>query len=360
MRGDRGDVARLTWAAIGITWVPVVLLSLLGRDEGGHPLLHSVSVHVRLLVTIPCFFLAEAAVHAATRRCLERLAEGRWVVDPDGALPRLLASVGRARDGTFAEVALVVVALALSVDALLDLVRPAGAAAPDWSRLPPAALLCYTLVSLPIFHFLGLRWLWRWALWAYLLVRLARLDIRPLATHPDEQGGLSLLSEPSVGFSPVVFGFSAMVFGDRAAGFVPSSEQLVRLLLQGALLALVFVLLAFGPLIVFAPCLFRARLEAERELGNLGAEYVRAFDGRWFGRRVQGGLLGTPDIQSLADLASAWDVLRRMRLVPVTRRQVLVIAVATFLPLVLLVLTKFPLVELLVDAGQVWLGQPGR
>ena len=52
-------------------------------------------------------------------------------------------------------------------------------------------------------------------------------------------------------------------------------------------------------------------------------------------------------IQSLADLANSLDVVRTMRLIPVTREMVTRLAVATLAPVVPLALTMMPREELL-------------
>jgi hypothetical protein len=57
--------------------------------------------------------------------------------------------------------------------------------------------------------------------------------------------------------------------------------------------------------------------------------------------------LGTADIQSLADLSNSVSIVRDMRLVPVSLSIVKSLAVAALLPLLPLVLFKYPLADLL-------------
>ena len=57
--------------------------------------------------------------------------------------------------------------------------------------------------------------------------------------------------------------------------------------------------------------------------------------------------MGSADIQSLADLGNSYEVVRTMRLAPVTRDAVLRLAAATLVPMVPLLLTMIPLEELL-------------
>jgi hypothetical protein len=75
---------------------------------------------------------------------------------------------------------------------------------------------------------------------------------------------------------------------------------------------------------------------------------VRGFDAKWLrvGARDE-PLLGSADIQSLADLANSFEVVRTMRLAPITNDALLRLVVATVAPVVPLTLTMMPLEELL-------------
>jgi len=57
--------------------------------------------------------------------------------------------------------------------------------------------------------------------------------------------------------------------------------------------------------------------------------------------------VGSADIQSLADLGNSFEVVRAMRVAPVTRDAILQLAAATLLPVAPLLLTVMPLQELL-------------
>ena len=58
-------------------------------------------------------------------------------------------------------------------------------------------------------------------------------------------------------------------------------------------------------------------------------------------------MVGSGDIQSLADLGNSFEVVRTMRLAPVTKEAILQLAAATLAPVVPLALTVMPLEELL-------------
>jgi len=76
---------------------------------------------------------------------------------------------------------------------------------------------------------------------------------------------------------------------------------------------------------------------------------VREFDRKWLrGARPAGEpLVGSADIQSLADLGNSFEVIRTMRLAPVTKEMILQLVLLTLAPIVPLLLTMMPLDQLL-------------
>ena len=81
----------------------------------------------------------------------------------------------------------------------------------------------------------------------------------------------------------------------------------------------------------------------------MASRYVADFRRKWIeGHSAKDeALVGSADIQSLADLSNSFEVVREMRLVPFGRATVLRLAVLTALPLVPLTLTMIPLEQLI-------------
>jgi hypothetical protein len=102
------------------------------------------------------------------------------------------------------------------------------------------------------------------------------------------------------------------------------------------------------PLLVFAPQLAQAKRTGLREYGTLAERYVREFDAKWLRGGAPAGepLVGSGDIQSLADLGNSYEVVRTMRILPVTKDAILRLGAATLVPLLPLALTMMPLEEL--------------
>jgi hypothetical protein len=73
------------------------------------------------------------------------------------------------------------------------------------------------------------------------------------------------------------------------------------------------------------------------------------FESKWLhGRRpAEEALLGSPDIQSLADLNNSYAVVRDMFIVPIDKRTLVGLAMATLLPMVPLLFLATPADELI-------------
>jgi len=112
--------------------------------------------------------------------------------------------------------------------------------------------------------------------------------------------------------------------------------------------AVLLYLLALGPVCVFAPRLLRQRLHGLHTYGSLASEYVIGFEKKWIeGQRPDGeALVGTADIQSLADLANSFAVVQHIRPFPFGREAIIAVAVFVAFPLLPLTLTMFSLQEL--------------
>ena len=119
-----------------------------------------------------------------------------------------------------------------------------------------------------------------------------------------------------------------------------------RVEIVGTAVVLVFAVL--GPLLLFTPQLRAARRKGLAAYGNLGQRYAREFDAKW----VRGGapadepLLGSADIQSMADLRNSFLVIDGIQMAPFAMRNVLDLAVITLLPVAPLLLTTFSVEQL--------------
>jgi hypothetical protein len=341
-----------------VAWLPLLVLAALeGRLLGGVavPFLMDVDVHVKFLLAVPLLIVAELVVHQRMRTLAVTFRERNLI--PEAATQRLdaaVASAYRLRNSVPAEMLLLAFVYVVGVTVIWR--QYTGLDAATWYATPVGdgsslslAGVWYGYVSLPIFQFLLCRWYFRIFIWTRLLWQVSRIELRLVPTHPDRVGGLGFLAATSHAFIPLLMAHGALLAGNLANQIFHTGASLTQFRLEVLLLMLFMVVLVVGPLLVFAPQLAQARRTGLREYGTLAQGYVRNFDRKWLRGDGDDGepLLGSGDIQSLADLGNSYAVIQDMRVVPVTRQAMVQLAGATVAPVVPLLLTLMPLEELI-------------
>ena len=165
----------------------------------------------------------------------------------------------------------------------------------------------------------------------------------------DRVGGLGFLSSTVYAFALLAVAHGALLAGTLANRIFFLGATLPEYKVEIAVMVIVLMCVVLGPLLVFAPQLAQAKRTGLREYGTLAERYVREFDAKWLrgGAPADEPFVGSGDIQSLADLSNSFEVVRTMRIAPVTKETILQIVVATLAPIVPLALTMMPLEELL-------------
>lgn len=356
LSGPALELLRRRIMVISLTaWLPLgILAAIEGHFLGRQTLsfLGDIESHVRFLVALPLLIAAELVVHRRIRPVIKLFLK-RGIVTPEDT-PKFYAAIDaalRARNSPWLELAVLLftyIAGHLFWRHQVALEASTWYASPDGTGIHlTLAGYWYSFVSLPIFQFILLRWYLRLGIWFLFLWRTSRLQLRLMSAHPDRSGGIGFLGGISYAFAPVLLAQGTLLAGLIASRIFYQGQNLMSFKVTIIMLAGFFVLMILGPLTIFTPQLSRARLNGLGEYGNLATAYVTGFDEKWFHGVPKGKLLGSTDIQSLADLANSYAVVSDMRLVPFTLKDMLRLAVATVLPISPLLLTVMPFEELL-------------
>jgi hypothetical protein len=336
-------------ALVLLTWAPPVVLSALKGPEHARAFLENPSNQYRLLVAGPVAILVEPMVGRVLGRAVQHFRASGLVRDDDaGRFRSLLDDVRRLRESKIAEVMLLAatyllnawLAGGMSGYAPVQPMQRFASSTPAW--------LWYAWISRPILYFLMLRWLWRITIWSFFLWRCSRLSLELSAAHPDHSCGLGFLAQAHASFGLVAFAFGvvwAAGWRERFLAGVANAESL-----EATLPVFIVVVAAamLGPLLVFSRKIFRTRQQAMLRYGTLAAEYCRQFERRWLdpGPPPSEPLLGTPDLQSFADLQNTLAAVRATRFVPYDRAALIALVLGIALPLLPLLTLILPLREL--------------
>jgi hypothetical protein len=358
-----GDSLELVWRRILVlvlvAWLPLVLLSsidhhLLGK-EIKVPFLHDILVHVRFLVSLPLLISAEVIIRQRIDP-LVRLFASRHIVATED-MPRFNAAIYsaiRARDSIFLEVIILILVYTVGswiTRSQLSLVTATWYATPDGQHLhlTPAGYW-FVLISIPIFQFIILRWYMRLIIWYRLLWQIARLRLRLTAAHPDRAGGIGFLGDASYAFSFILFAQGALLSGMIASRVLLYNQNLMSFQSDAIGLVIFSLLLILGPLAMFTPQLIRAKYQGLATYGSLANRYLFRFEEKWIPTSTTEAneLLGTSDIQSLADMGNSFTFVREMRIVPFDLEDVVWLAVAIAAPFLPLTLLAFSTQEIIL------------
>jgi len=314
-----------------------------------------VDVHIKFLVVVPLLIVAELVVHRRISPLVNQFLEQGLV--PETARPRFDAAVAsalRLRNSVLAEVLLIALVYGVGVSVIWR--HYVALATTTWYATPSGGGSTlslvgwwYGFVSLPVFQFLALRWVFRLSIWLRFLWQVSRLDLDLIPTHPDRVGGLGFLSNVLYAFIPLSAAFGAVLAGTLANHIFYAGARLPEFKMEVAAAVILLVSLFVAPLLVFTTRIAQTKRTGILEYGRLGQRYVREFDVKWLrgGAPVGEPLVGSGDIQSLADLGNSYEVVRTMRMAPVAIQDIIRLALAALVPIAPLGLTVMPLEDLL-------------
>jgi hypothetical protein len=359
LSGDTLELLRLRIIVISLlAWLPLLVLSILeGNAIGGSvavPFLLDVEVHARFLLALPLLIFAELVVHHRMRFVTQQFLARHLI--PENAMKRFdaaIASAFRLRNSVLAEALLIVFVFFLGYliwreQFQLDTATWYSTPTEDGIKLSLTGIW-FGWVSLPIFQFLLIRWWFRIVIWARFLWQVSRIDLNLIPTHPDRVGGLGFISNTVYAFVPLALVLGVVLSGSIANQIFHQGASLPQFQAIIATYVIIYLCVVLSPVMVFAPQLAQAKRLGIREYGTLAERYVREFDEEWLrgGAPADEQLVGSGDIQSLADLANSYEVVKTMRIAPVSREVIVRLVLTTLAPIAPLALTMMPLEALL-------------
>jgi hypothetical protein len=346
---------RTAIALAAITWLPLLVLSLIeGLALGGAriPFLYDISAHARFLVAVPVLVLAEIPIGRRLRQVVKHFLNAGLVREAEQKqFASYVADAARFHDSRYTEISLLVLAYISTYVALSKTPFQSGN---TWFLPSPGAGFSlagyyYGFLALPIVQFLMFRWGYRMVLLARLLWQVSNLDLLLTPTHPDGAGGIGFLGKGSVPFGIILFALSSVVSAAIASRILFAGATLEQFeFIYPALIVLALIIFT-GPMMVFTPKLFRLKQDGLLRYGTLASHYTQAFDSKWANgiNSAEEPLLGSGDIQSLADLGNSYELIRKMRVLPIELSDFIGIALPGVIPALPLAATVMPVGEIL-------------
>src|SRR5262245_7995334 len=326
---------------VALTWLPLAVAAVLSRHafDGTEPLLQHFGVHVRCLVAIPLFILAEPLAETVGRVILGYFVSAGLVPESERArFDQVVQSSRRLLRSRWALLGVVAFVAFQAFQAVRDLAHMHevhGWAMTDTSGEMAFAAWWFLLVSRPIYGVLLFNWIWRLLAVVVLLYRISRLDLQLVPTHPDRCGGLGFLQRVPTVFAPVIMASSAVLAGRWGHDVLYHQVPVESLRLPMATFVVLVLVLFLAPQLVFAPKLLALKRRSLMAYGALVGRHGRLVERRWIrGETVaDDGLLEAPELGPVADTLTLYEAIGRLRPAPIGKQSVVMLAGAAIIPM---------------------------
>lgn len=355
MAEDHWHFGRRVILAVSVAWAPLVLATLLFNPHALFVLLKDYLIYSRLWIAVPVLLIGQVVMESRFRLIVTHVRQA-GLLDEDGLreLDKVIARIRRLRDTLAPE--LIIIALAYAHTAAIWQSRIA--IAPGWAvfriggvaHLTPAGWY-YALVSQLIYQFLIGLALWKWLLWAFFLLKLSRMNLKLVATHPDGHGGVGFLGLSPLGFTPIAFAAATAIGATWRYEILNTGAHLKDFRLSAIVLLLLVIVVALGPLACFVPDLTALRRRAILQYGILAQMHSSDFHDKWILNRKghEEEFLTAPESSALADFGVSYENIEKMLPFPLDKGALLGLAIAVALPMLPAVLAEIPLREVLQD-----------
>ena len=347
-----GVVRRALFFAL-FTWLPLAVWAAVNHRlldaATGEPLLAHYGIHVRCLVAIPLFILAEGMAAPIVGRIVRQFRTAGIVSDAQqDAFSAALGATARLRDASLPWVAIIALALAWSLGG-------PGGDPHEMSWAESGSDLgfggwWFLVVARPIFIVLALGWLWRIVLLIVLFHRISRLELSLVPTHPDRHGGLGFVSKLPSAMFLVSLAVSAVLASRWMHDVVFHGQSIIAFKLPLLVFVALWSILLLLPLLVLAPRIAALKRKALLDYGALVGSHGRLVHRRWIlGRPVAGdALLDAPELGPVADIAATYELVEKISPLPIGKTTLTAIAVPIALPMLFVAAQQIPLRDMML------------
>ena len=340
-------------ALVLITWLPLCLLALyygtLSDDNTTISFFEDFLVHVRFLIVVPFLILIEKVVDKSFVEYIENTDN----IIPNAQQQDYNQMVNRLKRLTTSYIPEIIV-LIIYYTAIFA--NPEFISAEDSTR----NYLTYSdtsalniagwynfLICVPIFILLMFRWIWRWIVWVYSVIKISRFKIYTDPLHADKVAGLGYINQVPLTFSFILVAPSAMISAIIGIDIIYNNASFMTYFHLILFCVILSPIVLYAPLLAFMPKLTNARREGIVKFGDLLRKHNYDYIKKWIDRKPDNEtILGTMDNSSLADINGSYAPIEEMKLIPIDLKMIIVSLIMNLIPYIPLVFTYYSFSQL--------------
>lgn len=352
-QGSRQDLNRTALAIIALTWVPVFLMTVISGSSDDTDTTISFSedflFHIRFLLVVPFLILIERIVDESFLAYI-KVSDDLVPNSQQEAFNRMVRQLDRLTSSYIPEI------IMLSVMGVYIFLF--------WEDLNSSSMVrnymensdhelkmagwYYLLVCVPVFQFLVFRWLWRWLVWVFSMIRISgfRLQVDPL--HADDMAGLAYLNGCPLSFSLILVGMSAILSAIIGIDVIYQGAPLESYVFPILVYVVFLPVILYFPLLLFLPKLIEARTYGVVKFGSLLRKHNLDYVAKWVEDKTgnKEPVLGSMDNSSLSDINGSYAPVQAIKLIPLSYKLITESFVLNVIPFIPLVFTYYSGTEL--------------
>jgi hypothetical protein len=348
-KGDKSYTLRKILFFSLVLWLPMLILSIIENTAVSSsvniPFLHDYVIYSRFFIALPILFFTERIVKYQTDNTIKYFLDSGIIADNNVEEFQLhLTKSLKLRDSKILKVIILLIACYIvfnfwksfgGYDQSSWMVNKAGVPSLSYAGY------WYYFVAAPVYQIFLYLLLSKYLIWASFLWKISRMKLNIFPTNPDLSAGLGFLGYSLISFAFIGFAQSSVLSGEIAnkIAFMGGTLGANRLMMIGSVIGLSFIYLF--PSFFFISRLYLLKLRGILEYGVLTSKQSNIFFNKWVKGKYD-EFLDTGDFSSLTDLNTSYDIIQKMRLIPVEPRKILIVLLIIAIPYVPLAFLAFP------------------
>lgn len=336
-----------------IAWLPLCILILFSgdglavSDELGY--LKNFEIHIRFLFAVPFLIFIEKIVDNSFIGYI-KTSYGLTDNKEQSQFNLLIKKIDKLSNMYFPEVLILIIIYTMIFirwndpslfDASEDYLY-------DEDGTFSAAGMYLLFVSMPIFQLLLFRWIWRWVIWMYSLIKISKFTFYIDAMNIDQKAGLTYLNLVPSMFSVIFFALAAVLSAKIGFEIINTDITLKSFYLDILFFVIGVPLILYSPLFIFISLLHKTKSKAIHEMGALVAKHNQDYMKKWVESKQvpKEPILGSVDNSSLSDINGGYAPAINMNFIPVDSRMFMMSCAVLLVPFVPLIFTYYSLFDL--------------
>ncbi|MGL6268452.1 MAG: hypothetical protein ACRC2O_11030, partial [Chitinophagaceae bacterium] len=327
----------------------VILTAISGTLYTGTNLsfIKDIAIQCRILIGIPMLILISDVVFKKTSPVLEYLSEVMMLPgDKEMFISGPLLKAKRSIDAAWTEIILVIIVVGIAfsneggtsffVEHIASGSWIVSMKEIDYPLSNAGKWLHY--ISIPVFQFLLIRWLWRYLVWIMLLFKISKMNLCLQPSHPDNTGGLGVILIAQRNFIYLFVVFGIVISGEMIESLLGNEKLFDTIKVEILGYVILSISLVVFPLFFFTRKLVKTKYTGLIDLSKAGIILSKKFETEFVQHMSTEKKIAenTVDPSMHVDYSGIYQSLQEMRTVPIGVSDIIIMGLllfGTFVPI---------------------------